>query len=463
MSISEELSEITARAIAEKKREKTREKALRLARQKAEIERLHKEKEEAKQIKQFNIKTEKFLSSIRSELFHTAWNGGDSILKQNLYVWEIDVLKNNGYSLSSNESECQQLTQIVTKDLPNKIDALFKDVKDSANKFDIFKNNLLLQQSTQLRQVESSSLKRSIKVIGDAFHSASLAYKSEVEYKTKYESQYLLELARLAPKLKYIKKNIDQIDSKYFEKLSSLGLITIDQQDPNSLDKMRRKKIIIRKVLEEFSEGSWSELSDSEISLTFLAVRNGSSLEEAASTLRKSDNSKGSYDDDRVVNLLADFADKTSDNRVFERFNKRIFLQIAFIENLLSKAAELASDLDLSEDPLLNPSVSKGYVICVSKKYSDFDTFEFLSSNQCKAVRSNLEQQMRASAKKGLKSLSISVKEFEDGIEVKTNGMKSVFLPLSFDLFLDLISSDGLGYEVIEEVDFKFKLSLIWN
>lgn len=462
MSISDELSEIASKAIAEKKKERAREKALLLARQKAEVERLRKEREDAKLKKQLNIKYEKFLSSIKLDLFLCAWNGVDRLIKNNLYVWQIDLLKENGYRVSSNEDECKKLHQLTAVDLPEKIDAVRQNATDAIDKFDVLKNNQTYRSSLQVDGFGTSSLRKWLRLISDAFQTASLTYQSEVEFKNKNESLYLKELNRLDPKFKYIKKNVDLIDSAYGEKLISLGLIAISTQDPERLEKTERKKKIIKQVLEDVSKSYWRDLTDSEVTLIFFAVRNAVSLEVAASNLKKLDSSKGLYDDDRVINLLADFSDKTSDNRVFERFNKKNNSLIATTEHLLDQVVDLASELGLSEDPLHKPKLEIGYVIQLSQRSSDFSTFDFLTSHHCRAFKSELEQQLRSSARKGLKSLSLLVNEYEDGIEIKSAGIKKVFLPLQFDVLLYLVSADGLGYEVYEEGNIKFTLVLLW-
>jgi hypothetical protein len=74
-----------------------------------------------------------------------------------------------------------------------------------------------------------------------------------------------------------------------------------------------------------------------------------------------------------------------------------------------------------------------------------------------------MEQQMRSAAQRGAKSISLQGKDFEEGIELKSTAFKKIFLPFDRELFLDLVSADGLGYELYEEGSFKFTVHLLWN
>jgi hypothetical protein len=57
----------------------------------------------------------------------------------------------------------------------------------------------------------------------------------------------------------------------------------------------------------------------------------------------------------------------------------------------------------------------------------------------------------------------LQCKEYQDGIDLKGAAVKMVFLPFSMETFLELVSDDGLGYEVLDNGNFKFTINLLWN
>lgn len=461
MKISDELSEIAAEALAEKKREQALKIAMQLAKQQAEIERQKRNKKEARRIQRNNAKVVQFLATVKHELFLAAWGGSKKIDKKGLSDWQVEALKKTKYRVESNEKEHSALNKTIHVDLPKSIEALIKITKE-ANRFDLIRTATVQLLGQNWKELDVLGLRDWLSTLNNAFCIASRAYAGEVAFRNNNEALYLTELNRLDPRLEYIKKNIHSIDAGYSAKLAQFGLSTIDSKDPDRPEKIERKKIIIRRVLEEHSSKSWQEISNTEIKLIFHAVRSDFSLTSAASDLRQSSKKSSQFDDD-VLNLFADFTERTADNRAFERSHDSFRQQLALVEKLVDLVASLASKLGITGDPLAQLNLTKGHVIYPSQKSADFPTYDFLLGCECKKFKFELEQQMRGAALRGAKSISLQCKEYQDGIDLKGAAVKTVFLPFSMKTFLELVSDDGLGYEVFDNDNLKFTLNLMWN
>jgi hypothetical protein len=389
--------------------------------------------------------------------------GSDKLVKEGLSDWQVEALREKKYRVVSNEEEHSALNKTIDVDLPKSIKALIGITKEASDRFDLIRTATVRPLGQNWKELDVLDLRKWLGALNDAFRSASKTYASEVAFKNDNEALYLTELNRLDPRLEYIKKNIHSIDADYSEKLAHFGLSTIDSKDPDRHEKIERKKIIIRRVLEEHSKKSWQEISNTEIQLIFHAARSGFSLTLAASVLRKSSKPSSQFDDDDVLNLLADFTDKTADNQAFERSHSSFRQQLALVEGLADLVASLASKLGITGDPLAQPDLAKGHVIYPSQKSADFPTYDFLLGSECKRFKFELEQQMRGAALRGAKSISLQCKEYQDGIDLKGAAVKMVFLPFSMETFLELVSDDGLGYEVLDNGNFKFTINLLWN
>jgi len=463
LKISDELSKIAADALADKNREKARKLALQRSKQKAETERLKKEKEDATRLKLLKAKSNKYVSTIRRELFFSVWDGKEKLVKESLNDWQIEALKDKNYRVLNIADQHKVLNKTIQVDLPKAVKNLIGITTDASDKFVLIRTSTSRILGTNWIELDTPGLQKWLGTLNDAFSTVARTYASEEKFKKDNEQLYLIELRRLDGRLRFITENIHSIDSVYSEKLASFGLSTIDSNDPKRREKIERKKIIIRRVLEERSKSSWQGISNNDIQLIFHAARNGISLTSSASFLRRSNNSSNQFDDDEVINLLADFADKSSDNQPFERILGDFKLHFSIVEKLIKLLISEASKLSISNDPLVKPGLTKGFVIFPSQKCADFSIYDFLVGSDCKKFKFDMEQQMRSAAQLGAKSISLQGKDFEEGIELKSTAFKKILLPFDLELFLELVSADGLGYELYEEGSFKFTVHLLWN
>jgi hypothetical protein len=463
LKISDELSKIAADALADKNREKARKIALQRSKQQAETERLKKEKEDAARLKRLTAKRSKYVSTIRRELFLSVWDGKEKLVKENLDDWQIEALIGKNYRVLNIADERKVLNKTIQVDLPKAVKNLIGIITAASDKFVLIRTLTFRILSKNWSELDTPGLQKWLGTLNDAFSTVARTYASEEKFKNDNEQLYLIELRRLDARLRFITENIQSIDTVYFEKKASLGLSIIDSNDPERREKLERIKLIIRKVLEEQSRSSWQGVSNNEIQLIFHAARNGISLTSAASFLRRSSNSSNQFDDDEVINLLADFSEKSSDNRPFERIHRDFKLHFSIVEKLVKLLISETSKLRISIDPLVKSDLAKGFYIFPSKKCADFSIYDFLVGSDCKKFKFDMEQQMRSAAQRGAKSISLQGKDFEEGIELKSTAFKKIFLPFDRELFLDLVSADGLGYELYEEGSFKFTVHLLWN
>lgn len=463
MRISDELSKISANALAEKKREQDKKNAARQAKEQAEKELLKKERKEARRIQQLRFKQKKFASTIRHELFLKAWDGNKKLFKSRLNDWQIEALTDKKYRVLDIAEEHKKLTKTINVDLPKAIKKLLEITQKASDRFLLIKKAASQPLSQDWRGLDTTGFGKWLDTLKAAFHSASITYGSEVEFRNKKEERYLARLRKLDTRLQFIKKNIGSFYVAYRQKLDANGLSTVDSKDPDLYEKTARKKTIVRFVLEEQSNSSWGEISDAEIHLIFHAVHKNVSLTSAASFLTRDSFFSSHFDDDEVINLLADFPEKTTDDRPFEPINSSFEQQATVVEHLIEQVRSNASSLDFSDWPLGQLGKLKGFVIYPTRKCADFQIYDFLVGSECKKFKSEMEQQMRSAAQRGDKSISLQGKKFREGIELKSTAIKKVFLPFDCEMFLVLVSADGLGYEVFEESDFRFTMDLLWN
>jgi hypothetical protein len=197
LKISDELSEIAAKALAEKKREQARKIAMQRATQQAEIERQKREKEVARRIQRNTAKIVQFLATVEHELLMAAWGGSDKLVKEGLSDWQVEALREKKYRVVSNEEEHSALNKTIDVDLPKSIKALIGITKEASDRFDLIRTATVRPLGQNWKELDVLDLRKWLGALNDAFRSASKTYASEVALKNDNEALYLTELNRL--------------------------------------------------------------------------------------------------------------------------------------------------------------------------------------------------------------------------------------------------------------------------
>jgi len=444
LKISDELSAITASAIANKRKERARKTAV------------------SKQQKIISTRNLNFLATVREELLLSGWNGSGKVQKVSLTDWQIDLLKANLYVVISNDSECSSLLKILKKDLPKSIGELIAIAFEASKKYSYIKNNKFISIDKNWKILDSSELKKWLNDLSEAFSIGANRYHGEASFIRNNEVEYLSHVNRIDPYYKFVRGNLNIIDAAYNSKLIESGLLIINPSDPAISEKTARKKKIVRRVLEELHRDSWHEVTESEIKLIFFSVRNKMSLTSAAFALREHAPLR-STDEDEVIDLIADFAVKKQDTRGFDQSHNLFKSKLSEVTSHFEKITKLSSQIQIIGDPLNSSNVLKGFVIFPSPKSDDFEIYDFFVGVEFKKFKFDFELQLRNAAKNRNKKYILKCNEFEQGVDLFNNSISKTFFPFSLDSFLKIVSSNGLGYEVFEEKNFKYTINLLWN
>jgi len=444
VKISDELSAIAANAIASKRKELARKTAV------------------SKQQKIISTRNLNFLLTVREELYLSGWNGSGNVRKDSLTEWQIELLKANRYVVNSNDAESSALLKILKKDLPKSIVELVTISFEASKKYSYIKNNKFISIEKNWKILDLTELKKWLNDLSDAFSIAANKYNGEASFLRNNEVDYLSHVNRLDSYYKFVRGNLNGIDAAYNSKLIEAGLLSISPSDPAISEKTARKKKIVRRVLEELQRDSWHEVSESEIKLIFFSVRNKMSLTSAALALREHAPLRPT-DDDEVIDLIADFAEKKQDTRGFDQSHNLFKSTIVEVTSHLEQITKLASQMQIIGDPLNSSNVRKGYIFFPSSKSVDFEIYDFFVGAEFKKFKFDFELQLRRAAKNGNKKYTLKCNEFEQGVDLFNNSIPKIFFPFSLDSFLKLVSSNGLGYEVFDEKNFKYTINLLWN
>ena len=268
-------------------------------------------------------------------------------------------------------------------------------------------------------------------------------------------------MSRLRPAYRFIKENIDLIDTIYEEKLSEKSLLGYPQDGERPFHEIYQKQVIIRRILTEESGFTWEALTDPEIRVLFTAVRNDISIEAAASDILS--NANISFSNPYSIELLSNFDDEHSRIVAFKLINDQVVKQESEIYKCLSTISELAEAIGEHDDPVLKFTSIQHFYITPTAKFDNIELYNFLLGNEFANFKQELINKMLRAAESGLKTISLKAKEYANGIDIWSAGKCKFFLPMSLDMFLDFNHSDGLGYEVYANENFNWLIDLAWN
>ena len=458
MKIADKLSELSDKAIASKQ-EKEAEK---LELVQAEKRRLELKKQMDRRVKKSEERNLNFIKEIQDEILLAAWKGKSSFLKQNLTSWQIELLEHRNYIIRDKKNELGEINNLLSKIFPEAVEKFLSIANENKNKNLKYASDFLGATLNQnWRKFDIPTIRSWLAGIKESIDNELVINRNALDFQIAKKDAYNAHLSRLDPFRQFVRKNIELFDSTYSQKLSEKGLLPIPVPGTGYDDQSKAKRTIMRRVLTDLSGVSWEVVTDPEISTIFLATRDLTSMPVAALKVVKA----AIFDstDLEIIDLIANFVEGEDVHENFFSFCNSLVQQIEIINSHLNSIQLLAEKINLDQDDLTKLSNIRGFLISASDRFKTNPSYEFLTGKECEELKSQMHQQMMAAARRGIKTISLKCKEYKDGIDISSTSVSKVFLPFSMDIFLNFNQVDGLGYEVFDEGNFKFRINLLWN
>lgn len=461
MRIADKLSEVAEKAIAAKRAEQIRDAAAIRVRELEKAKLKKKKAQETKLAKEAAERNFAFLNSIGSSILEAAWRGEKKLVKPVLADWQKNLLIQHKYKVEDNSKTMAKVAELLEETLPQSVDKLLLVSKSACQKFTPIEENLTKLLSSNWRELNYNELNHWLTSIFNIFKKTLSAYAEIARVREADKYSYHGLMNRLRPAYRFIKENIDSIDTIYEEKLSEKSLLGYPQDGERPFHEIYQKQVIIRRILTQESGFTWEALTDLEIRMLFAAVRNDSSIESAASEILSNANIR--FTDSSSIELLSNFDTENSRIVAFKAVHDQVVKQESEIYKCLSTMSELAEAIGEHDDPVLKFTSIQHYYITPTAKFDNIVLYNFLVGKEFENFKQDLTNQMLRAAESGLKTIALKAKEYANGIDVWSAGKRKIFLPMSLDMFLDFNHSDGLGYEVYEKENFNWLIDLAWN
>lgn len=453
LKIADKLSELSDKAIASRQEKDAELLELDQANRRA-VKQKQRADRRAKEIAEKNLN---FIKEVDCEILLAAWEGKSTFLKKNLTSWQIELLEQKKYIIKGHKNEIGEINNLLSKLLPESVEELQSIANN--NNFEI--DFLSVALSQKWRKLDIPRIKSWLASLSESIENAMEIRRNTRDFQNANKDAYNGHLSRLDPFRQFVRKNIDEFDRIYGQKLSEKGLFPVPVSGTNFYDEHSYKRSIMRRVLTDLSDFSWERVSDPEISTIFFATRDHTSMPTAALKVVKS--AIFNNDDLEIIDSIANFVEGEDVHEAFFSFCNSLIRQVERINGHLNSIQLLAEKINLGHDDLKNFSNIRGFLISVPDSFNLNPQYQFLIGKECEKLKSQMHQKMMAAAKRGNKTISLKCKEYRDGIDISSNSVSKVFLPFSMDMFLKFNQFDGFGYEVYDEGNFKFTINLLWN